>query len=109
MSTIVALDEATFDAAIAAAVPVVVDFWAVWCAPCRAIAPELERLAAAYGERLRVAKVDVDAHPGLAARFEVRSIPTLLCFFPGDPTPRAIVGLVNAEGIVARFGLPPLA
>jgi len=57
---------------------VLVDFWAEWCAPCRRLTPLIEELATDYADRLRVAKVDVDANPTLAARFEVRSIPTLL-------------------------------
>ncbi len=58
--------------------PVVVDFWADWCQPCKMVAPILERLAAEYAGRVRIAKVDVDANPMLAQQFQIRSIPTLM-------------------------------
>ncbi len=58
--------------------PVVVDFWAPWCAPCRMVGPILDRIAGEYGDRLLVAKVNVDENPGVSARFGVRGIPTLL-------------------------------
>ena len=86
--------------------PVVVDFWAAWCAPCRAVAPEVERLAILKGDAIRVAKVDIDAHPILAERFEIRSIPTLLCFRKGEATPKRAIGLATAEVYAERFALP---
>jgi thioredoxin len=97
-----------FDAYLAAAGdrPVVIDFWAAWCAPCRAVAPEVERLAASRGDTIRVAKVDIDAHPSLAERFEIRSIPTLLCFRKGEATPQRAVGLATAEVYAEKFALP---
>ncbi len=64
--------------------PVLIDFWAEWCAPCRRLTPVIEELAGEYGDRLLVAKVDVDANPSLAAKFEVRSIPTLLFMHNGQ-------------------------
>ena len=77
-------DAATFDALIASSsLPVVVDFWAPWCAPCRMMAPELEKVAKdAMGEWL-IAKVDTDAVPDLGERFQIRSIPTLAIFQGG--------------------------
>jgi thioredoxin 2 len=59
-------------------IPVLVDFWATWCPPCKMIAPVLDRLASERGGRLKVAKVDIDRIPGLAGRFAIRSVPTLM-------------------------------
>jgi len=65
------------------ALPVLVDFWADWCGPCKMLAPELERLAAGSGKEFLVAKVDTEALPELAGRYGIRSIPSLLVFFRG--------------------------
>jgi len=80
------LDDATFDAAIAAG-PVVVDFWAPWCRPCRAIEPILAELEAA----VPVARLNIDEHPEIAARFDVLSIPTVMLFSGGEAR-GAVVG-----------------
>ena len=69
---------------------VVVDFWAEWCGPCKAIGPVLEDLAQEYAGRITIAKVNVDEHPGVAARFQVRSIPTLLFFKEGKVVDQVI-------------------
>lgn len=81
-------DDATFDAAVNAPVPVVVDMWATWCAPCRMVAPVLEALARDRAGRIKVVKVDVDRSPQVAARYSVQSIPTLLLFERGRLTDR---------------------
>jgi thioredoxin len=110
MNEIVHLDVTDFDAFLAAATtPVIVDFWAAWCAPCRAVAPELEKLNTRYAGALRIAKVDIDAHPSLAERYEIRSIPTLLCFTPGALAPQRVIGAAAAEVYAARFGFPTVA
>lgn len=70
--------------------PVVVDFWAPWCGACRAVAPILEQLAIEQGDKLTVAKLDVDANPLTAQRFEVASIPTLIVFKNGTSTTRLV-------------------
>jgi thioredoxin 1 len=74
-------------------VPVLVDFWAGWCAPCRAIAPSVDALADQYQCQVRVVKLDIDAHPEVAQSFGVRSIPTLIVFKQGAPVGQ-IVGSV---------------
>jgi thioredoxin 1 len=88
------LAEQTFDGALAATEGLlIVDFWAEWCGPCRAIAPVLEELAEASDGRVTVAKVNVDENPGLAARYGIRSIPTILFFKEGKLVDR-VVGAV---------------
>jgi thioredoxin 1 len=85
------LTDATFAEEVGASdVPVVVDFWAEWCAPCKMIAPILEEINAENDGKVRIAKVDVDANPGLARQFDVMSIPTLIVFKDGQPQHRMI-------------------
>lgn len=82
-----ALTNETFDAAISntSGQPVLVDFWAEWCGPCRMLAPILDQLAGEQAGSATIAKVDIDAHPELAARFGIRAIPTLIVFKNGKP------------------------
>ena len=93
--SITQLSPSTFDEIIGSATePVVVDFWAEWCGPCKMIAPILDEIAQEHHGKLRVAKLNVDDAPDLARRFEVMSIPTLLVFRDGEVAKR----LVGAKG-----------
>ncbi|MGB5139737.1 MAG: thioredoxin, partial [Candidatus Zixiibacteriota bacterium] len=84
MSNATAVSDATFEAEVVnSSVPVIVDFWAEWCGPCRMIAPILDEIAASYAGRLKVVKVDVDSNSQTASHFSVMSIPTLLFFKNG--------------------------
>lgn len=74
-------------------VPVLVDFWATWCAPCRAIAPHVEALADQYAGKIKVGKLDIDHHPNTPGKYGVRGIPTLILFKGGQPVDQ-IVGAV---------------
>jgi thioredoxin 2 len=85
-----------------ASVPVLVDFWAQWCAPCRAVAPVLEELARELAGKLKVVKLDVDRHPLPASAYQVHSIPTLILFKNGQPAER-IVGAVPKAALLARL------
>src|SRR6059058_1880169 len=89
------LSDATFDEEIGAAdEPVIVDFWAEWCGPCKMIAPILEEIAGEQTGKVRVAKLNVDDNPNAARRFDVMSIPTLIVFQDGQPVKR----MVGAKG-----------
>jgi len=65
-------------------VPVLVDFWAEWCGPCKMIAPILDEIAKEYGEKLKICKIDVDSNPEIAPKFGIRGIPTLIMFKDGN-------------------------
>jgi len=92
MSTVIkADDQASFKREVLdATVPVVVDFWAAWCGPCRAVAPEVEALADQYGPAIKVVKVDVDANQSVAARYGIRGIPTIGLFEGGKLTKQSV-------------------
>ncbi|PDS41246.1 thioredoxin [Rhizobium anhuiense] len=82
--------------------PVLVDFWAPWCPPCRAIAPSLEEISDELGGKLHVIKVDIDQNPELAQRFGVRSIPTLKVFVDGKVA-KEIVGAMSKQALKAQI------
>ena len=80
----------------------IVDFWATWCGPCQIIAPVIEQLATEYDGRVKVAKLDVDSNQGTAAKFNVRSIPSVLIFKGGEAVD-SVVGAVPKELLVEKI------
>ena len=103
MAKPIEVTDATFEQEVLnASVPVLVDFWAIWCAPCRLIAPVVEELANEYEGKLKVAKLDVDHNPNTAVKYGIRSIPTLLIFKNGQVVDQ-IVGAVPKPYLVERL------
>jgi thioredoxin 1 len=92
---IVTLSDATFDEHVKAAdTPVLVDFWAEWCGPCKMIAPVLEEISAEHKGKIQIAKLNIDDNLDITRRFDVMSIPTLILFKDGEPAAR----IVGAKG-----------
>jgi len=101
MSKPVELTDSNFDEIISKGdQPVLVDFWAEWCGPCKMIAPVVEELANDYEGKAVIAKLDVDTNPGVSAKYGIRSIPTLLVFKDGKIVDKQ-VGAVN-KGVLAQ-------
>ena len=97
MPTVAVTDE-TFDAEVKnSSVPVVVDFWAEWCGPCKMIAPVLEELATEYDGRLTIAKLNVDDHREATEKFNIRGIPTLILFKNGEPEATKVGALSKSQ------------
>ncbi len=102
MGQIHEVDDNSFDAEVVqAAGPVLVDFSATWCAPCRKLEPVVQEIATDYDGRLKVVKVDVDKAPGTAAKFAVMSVPTLVLFLGGQVKDQ-VTGLVPKRAIAER-------
>jgi thioredoxin 1 len=109
MAEIKAVTDATFEETVLHNErPVVVDFWATWCGPCKMVAPEMEKLAAKYDGAVDVVKVDVDANPALQRAFNIMSIPTIAFFQPGKQ-PMGVVGFRPLEQLEQQFGLAEIA
>ena len=100
----VATDETFQELVLNSEKPVVVDFWAAWCGPCRQVAPEMEKLASKYDGTVDVVKVDVDANPRVSQAFNILSIPVIAFFKPGAQ-PQGVVGFRPLEQLEQAFNL----
>lgn len=97
------INEASFEKAVLQSpIPVLVDFWAAWCGPCKMIAPVLDEIAKENGDRFRVAKVNIDEDPALMQRYQIRGVPALL-FFNGGELRDQIVGVAAKKAIVEKL------
>ena len=96
------LDNETFDSEINTSIPVIVDFWAPWCGPCKAINPILEELASELGEAVKICKVNVDQNQEIAKKFDIQAIPTILIFKNKEIADK-IVGLTSKEDLKEKI------
>jgi thioredoxin 1 len=104
-TAVIELTEARFDQEIAdSPLPVVVEFWAQWCPPCKMMAPVLDSIAIEYHDRVRVFKINIDEQPALAARYEVMSVPTVLVFSNGEPRHR-MIGARSRGRLLGEIGI----
>ena len=102
MSNVIELNDSNFESEVVKSdKPVLVDFWAEWCGPCKMIAPSVEKISEEYSDKLKVGKLDVDSNPNISSTFGIRSIPTLLIFKNGTPVDQ-IVGAVSKDVISSK-------
>ena len=98
MAAAQAVSDQTFEAeVIKSSVPVLVDFFAEWCGPCKAMAPALEQVAAEFKGKVKVAKLDVDQNPGITQRYQIQAMPTLMLFKDGKEAARHVGALVQKK------------
>ena len=103
MSAAQEVTEATFEeTVIKSETPVMVDFWAEWCGPCKALSPTIDEITSELDGKLKVCKLDVQTNPSTASKYSVISIPTLILFKAGEPVER-IVGLQSKQAIVSKL------
>ena len=97
------VSDATFESDVLKSnLPILVDFWAEWCMPCKALAPALHEITKAYEGKLRVAKLDVDANVSTTMQFQIMGIPTLILFKDGKPVERT-TGLISKEKLITKL------
>ncbi len=102
MATKVVTDASFADDVLLSDKPVIVDFWATWCGPCRMVSPILEEISEAHGEKITVAKVDVDANPQIAQDYKILSLPTMMVFQKGKPV-KSVIGAKPKAALLAEF------
>ncbi|MBW4467340.1 MAG: thioredoxin [Pegethrix bostrychoides GSE-TBD4-15B] len=103
MSSVSPVTDASFEQdVLKSEVPVLVDFWAPWCGPCRMVAPIVEEIAGQFGEKIKVVKLDTDQNPGVASQYGIRSIPTLMVFKAGQKVDM-VVGAVPKSTIASTL------
>jgi thioredoxin 1 len=99
------LTDATFDDEVAkATTPMIVDFWAPWCGPCRMVGPIIDEIAQDHGDKVAIGKLNVDENPGTASKFSVMSIPTIILFKDGEPA-KKIIGARSKADFEREFEL----
>ena len=98
MSEVKTLTDATFDDEVSkSATPMIVDFWAPWCGPCRMVGPVIDQIAEEHADKVTIGKVNVDENPGIAGKYGIMSIPTIILFKDGEPAKKVIGARSKAD------------